>query len=310
MEFRQLDYFIATCEELHFTRASVKLGITQPSLSHQIKALEDELGVPLFDRIGKKIAITEAGMILYKQSKLALSNLSSAKEQIEELQQIERGTLSIGALPGELNQLVSTLLLDFHRDYPKVRIKIFGVEDVMSRVLQNELDLAITILPLEDERIQTIPLYREQFYFVATAEHPYAGRAAINFEEILDVPIVMFPETHRCRQLVDRTCTTAGHKLLPLIETTTIDSLFGLVRSGAGGTVLSKTLLEMYDYDELIRIPIQNPALCREVGIIYLRDKYMGKASRGFIDLLTAHVKLLKHDKLLVDCGGEEPEGS
>ncbi|SFD75546.1 DNA-binding transcriptional regulator, LysR family [Paenibacillus catalpae] len=306
MELRQLHYFIVTCEELHFTRASEKLGITQPSLSHQIKALEDDLGVPLFDRIGKKIAITEAGMILYKQSKLAIGNLTSAKEQIQELQQIERGTLSIGALPGELNQLVSSLLLDFHRVYPKVRIKIFGVEDIVNRVLQNELDLAITILPVEDERISAIPLYREKFYFVATPEHPYADRPAINFEEILNVPIVMFPETHRCRQLVDMTCSRAGFALQPLIETTTIESLFGLVRSGAGGTVLSKTLFEMYNNDDLLPIPIQNPTLCREVGIVYHRDKYMGKAARGFIDLITAHVKLLKQDSQLESCNSEE----
>lgn len=306
MELRQLHYFIVTCEELHFTRASEKLGITQPSLSHQIKALEDDLGVPLFDRIGKKIAITEAGMILYKQSKLAIGNLTSAKEQIQELQQIERGTLSIGALPGELNQLVSSLLLDFHRVYPKVRIKIFGVEDIVNRVLQNELDLAITILPVEDERISAIPLYREKFYFVATPEHPYADRPAINFEEILNVPIVMFPETHRCRQLVDMTCSRAGFSLQPLIETTTIESLFGLVRSGAGGTVLSKTLFEMYNYDDLLPIPIQNPTLCREVGIVYHRDKYMGKAARGFIDLITAHVKLLKQDSQLESCDSVE----
>ncbi|MBP3963125.1 LysR family transcriptional regulator [Paenibacillus lignilyticus] len=306
MELRQLEYFIRTCEELHFTKASVKLGITQPSLSHQIKALEDEIGVPLFDRIGKKIAITDAGMILYKQSKLVFGNLANAKEQIQELQQIERGTLSIGALPGELNQLVSNLLLDFHREYPKVRLKIFGVEDVVNRVLSNELDLAITILPVEDDRVHAIPLYCENFYFVATAEHPYAGRKAIDFDEILNVPIVMFPETHRCRQLVDMTCNIAGLKLNPLIETTTIESLFGLVRSGAGGTVLSKTLLEMYNYDDLLHIPVQKPTLCREVGIVYLRDKYMGKAARGFIDLLTEHIKKLKQDKLMDTCDSEE----
>lgn len=294
MELRQLDYFIATCEELHFTRAAEKIGITQPSLSHQIKALEDEIGVPLFDRIGKKIALTEAGMILYAQSKLAFGNLASAKEQIQELQRIERGKLSIGALPGELNQLVSTLLIDFHRDYPKVQIKILGVEDVATRLLQNELDLAVTILPIEDERIVTIPLYNERFFFVAPTAHPYAGRSAIDFEEILRVPVVTFPETHRCRQLIDSTCARAGLRLQPLIETTTIESLFGLVRSGAGGSVLSKTLLKMYNDDDLVCIPIQNPSLTREVGVAYLRDKYMGKASRGFIELMQAQVKRLK----------------
>ncbi|WP_308634570.1 LysR family transcriptional regulator [Paenibacillus silvisoli] len=294
MELRHLEYFVTTCEELHFTRASVKLGITQPSLSHQIKVLEDELGVPLFDRIGKRIAVTEAGMILYKQSKLAFGSLASAREQIRELQTMERGTLSIGTLPGELNQLVTSLLIDFHREYPGVRIKVFGVEDIVAKLLQNELDVAITILPVEDDRIFKLPLYREKFYFVATPDHPYASYSEMNFEEIKTQPIIMFPETHRCRQLIDMTCSNAGFELQPLIETTTIDSLFGLVRSGAGGTILSKTLLDMYGYEELLAIPIQNPTLCREVGIVYHRDKYMGKAARGFIDLLSAYVKKLK----------------
>ncbi|GLX67877.1 LysR family transcriptional regulator [Paenibacillus glycanilyticus] len=302
MELRQLECFITTCEELHFTRASVKLGITQPSLSHQIKTLEDELGVLLFDRIGKKIAITEAGMILLKQSKLAFGELTLAKEQLQELQKMERGTLSIGALPGELSELVTSILLDFHYKYPKVRIKVFGVEDLVTRILQNELDLAITILPVEDDRVVTIPLYRETFYFVATSDHPFAGRSSVNFDEIIDVPIIMFPETHRSRQLIDTTCASGGLTLEPIIETSTIDSLFGLVRSGGGGTILSKTLVEMYNYDDLVHIPIQNPTLCRQVGIVYHRDKFIGKASKGFIHTLTAHVQQLKHDTNRDNC--------
>ncbi|NHN35572.1 LysR family transcriptional regulator [Paenibacillus agricola] len=296
MEIRQLEYFSVLCEELHFTKAAEKMGITQPTLSHQIKALEDDLGVPLFDRIGKKTAITEAGMILYKQCKLIFSNLLSARDQIQELQNIERGTLAIGALPGELNQLVSSLLLEFHRNYPKIRIKIIGTEDIVNLILQNELDFAITILPLEDERISKIALYKERFYFAATPDHPFANNSAINFDEIKGTPFIMFPESHRCRQLIDLTCSTAGFKLQPLIETTTIESLFGLVRSGAGATILSKTLLEMYNNGDLIMIPIENPALCREIGIVFHRDKHIGKAAKGFIDILTTHVEKLREN--------------
>ncbi|MBW7460997.1 LysR family transcriptional regulator, partial [Paenibacillus sepulcri] len=88
MEIRQLEYFAAICQEKHFTRAAEKLNVTQPTLSHQIKALEDELGVPLFDRIGKKIAITEAGQLLLKHCGQVFNSLSSAREEISELQKI------------------------------------------------------------------------------------------------------------------------------------------------------------------------------------------------------------------------------
>jgi LysR family cyn operon transcriptional activator len=294
MDLRQLKYFITTCEELHFTRAADKLDITQPTLSHQIKALENELGARLFDRIGKKTLITEAGMILYQQSTKAIGSLASAREQIQELHKIERGTLSIGALPGELNELVSSLLIDYHRSYPNIRIKLIANEDVVERVLQNELDFAITILPVEHDKLAIKPLYREAFFFVTTANHPLASHRQVEFEDVVTTPIVMFPETHRCRQLLDSTCQTAGMELKPFIETTSIDSLFNLIRSGIGATILSKTLIEMYQYEDLISIPIQNPTLCREIGIVYHKDKYMGRAASGFIDLVLSYIKSIK----------------
>lgn len=302
MEIRQLEYFMTTCEELHFTRAAEKLGITQPTLSHQIKALETELGVQLFDRIGKKVMISEAGMILYQQCHSALGSLSSARNQIQELQKVERGSLSIGALPGELNELASSLLIDFHRKYPNIHIKLIANEDVVDRVLENELDFAISILPVENEKLAVKPLYKEAFFFVTTANHPLANYQQINFEELVTTPIVMFPETHRCRQLIDFTCQEAGLALKPFIETTTIDSLFNLVKSGIGATVLSKTLIEMYHDQDLIVIPIVNPKLCREVGIVHLKDKNVGQAASGFIELIFSYIKSIKKDETIGYC--------
>ncbi|KRE83031.1 LysR family transcriptional regulator [Paenibacillus sp. Soil766] len=298
MELRQLEYFMTTCEELHFTRAAEKLGITQPTLSHQIKALENELGVRIFDRIGKKTMITEAGMILYQQSHIAIGSLTSAREQIQELQKVERGTLSIGALPGELNELISSQLINYHRQYPNIHIKLIANEDVVERVLHNELDFAISILPVEHDKLAIKPLYSESFYFVTTANHPLASHTIIDFEELVTTPIVMFPETHRCRQLIDSTCQIAGLELKPFIETTTIDSLFTLVRSGIGATVLSKTLIDMYHYEDLVMIPIINPKLCREVVIVYHKDRYLGQAASGFIDLVLSYIQTIKKDEI------------
>jgi DNA-binding transcriptional LysR family regulator len=117
---RQLEYFMSLCEELHFTKTAEKLRIGQPTLSNQMKALEDELGVRLFDRLGKKIAITEAGVILLEQSKKVFANVKFATEQIEELQKVKRGKLVIGALSGDLSLIASKVLLEFHAEYPHV----------------------------------------------------------------------------------------------------------------------------------------------------------------------------------------------
>ncbi|KRE36277.1 LysR family transcriptional regulator [Paenibacillus sp. Soil724D2] len=293
MEFRQLECFKAICEELHFTRAAERLGITQPTLSYQIKLLEDEMGTPLFSRIGKKIAITEAGSILHNHCSTIFGALTGAREEIFELQHIERGTLSIGALIGEINELVSSLLVDFHKKYPKIQIKLNGLVDVVEPLILNELDFAVTILPVEDERLRIVPLYVEDFYFVVKSDHPFADHKTISFEEIKKEPVIMFPSTHRCRKMIDSACSSLGFDLKPKIETTTIRSLLMLVRSGAGVSILSKTLLEMYPHQDLSMIRITNPSLRREIGVIYLKDRYMEKAAREFIDLLMERPCLL-----------------
>lgn len=295
MELRQLEYFVAICNELHFTRASEKLGITQPTLSHQIKALEDELGVPLFNRIGKKISITDAGKILLEQSKKTFSNIKSAHEQIEELQKIKRGKLIIGALPGELNQLASTLLLEFHRRYPHVQIKIIGLYDVVDRVIQNEIDLALTIIPSDEEnRLEKIHLYHEEFYLAVSDDHLYAKREKVNFEEAVHMPLVLYPTNHKCRQLVDTACTSLGLSVEPSIESTDPECILNFVKAGVGATILSKTLLNLANDGSLKLIKIQNPTLRREIGIVHHKEKYLGYAARGFIELLTLFVKQRK----------------
>lgn len=294
MEFRQLEYFSAICEELHFTRASEKLGMSQPTLSHQIKMLEDELGVPLFDRIGKKIAITEAGKILLSECKVIFSSLKNVKVQIMELQKVTRGTLSIGALPGELTQLVSSLLIDFHNIYPEVQIKIVNFDDIVERVIQNQIDLAITILPIEDERIRKHPLYKEDIYLTVSSDHSLAERESINFDEISRYPVILFPQTHKCRQIMDLTSSTCGFNFEPIIETTAIETIISLVKAGAGVTALSKTYLNMYNDTQLKAIKIVNPTLSREIGIIYHKDKYISQATRLFMDLLSNHIIELK----------------
>jgi len=291
MELRQLEYFMAICEELHFTRAAENLGITQPTLSHQMKALEDALGIPLFDRLGKKIAITEAGKILQEQCRKIFSNLKSAYEQIEELQKVKRGKLVVGALPGDLSQLASKLLLEFHHKYPQVQIKIFGLDDVVERVLQNEIDLALTLMAPEDERLTKIPLYNEEFYLTVSYDHPLADRDKVEFEEIKDIPLVLCPINHKCRQLIDAACSSAGFVVQPIIESTDVDSILSLVKAGVGATILSRTLLSLENDGSLKVIKIENPAICKEITIVHHKEKYIGFAARGFIDLLTAYVK-------------------
>ncbi len=298
MELRQLEYFMTLCRELHFTRAADKLGITQPTLSHQIKALEDEIGMPLFDRLGKKIAITDVGLILSEQCKNIFGALDNAKEQINELKEMTSGSIAIATLPGELTNLVSTLLLDFHKNHPDVKVRVISSDDIVELVMQNKIDFAVTIVSSEfssdDERIIKIPLYVEEFYLATSNKHPLANKEQIRLSELKNVPLILFPTSHQCRNLLDQTCISAQINLYPKIETSSIESLFELVKSGFGLTIVSKTLLDMYADRELSIIPIVQPCISREVSLVLRKDKFVGFGTRKFIELLTNEIIKLR----------------
>ncbi|MEH7350493.1 LysR family transcriptional regulator [Gottfriedia acidiceleris] len=297
MELRELEFFIAICEELHFTRAAEKLGISQPALSRQIIALEDKLGVRLFDRLGKKIAITEAGKILQEESEKIFSNIKYIYEQIGELQKVKRGKLIIGAMSEELSQLASVIFLELHRMHPYLQMKIIMSDNIEDRVIQNEIDIALTHMPLENEQLTNIPLYNEEFYLVVPFDHHLAEREKVDFEEIKDIQLVLSPKNHNCRKLIDDAATSMGFVFKPIIELTDVNSILSIVKAGIGATILPNTLLTSQNSETLKVIKIVNPVITKEIAIVHHKEKYIGSAARNFIDLLVAYVNLTSLDK-------------
>ncbi|MFF2479757.1 LysR family transcriptional regulator [Paenibacillus sp. NPDC058071] len=293
MEFRQLECFKSVCEHLHFTRAAEQLGISQPTLSYQIKLLEEEVGAPLFNRIGKKITMTASGDILYRYCLQIFGAMSGFRNEINELRQMERGQLSVAVLIGEINEFVSGLLGDFSRHHPNLKIRLLGSEDVVGPILSEDADIGVTILLKDDDRFEKIPIYEEDFYFVMRDDHPLSGQSYVEFDQVRKEEIIMFPVTHSCRQMLDAVSLGMGFKLQPKIETTTISSLLKLIQSGAGVTILSRTLLHLYDPQGLVTIPVVNPSLSREVGIVYLRQKYLETAARELIERIKQSARSL-----------------
>ncbi|MFF3023838.1 LysR family transcriptional regulator [Gottfriedia sp. NPDC057948] len=289
MELRELEYFVAICEELHFTRAAEKLGISQPALSRQMRALEDRLGVRLFDRLGKKIAITDAGEILKEESEKIFSNLQFIYEQIGELQKLKRGKLIIGVMSEELSQLASKVFLELHRKHPNVQLKITQSDNIEDMVIQNEVDLALT-MPLENEQLTNIPLYNVEFYLAVPFNHPLAEKDKVDFEEIKDLPLVLSPVNHNCRKVIDIAANSLGFVIKPIIELTDVKSILSLVKAGIGATILPSKHLASDNAETLNVIKIVNPRICKEIAIVHHKDKYIGNVARSFMELLFDYV--------------------
>ncbi|MEV4756612.1 LysR substrate-binding domain-containing protein [Micromonospora sp. NPDC049559] len=165
MQLHQLKYFVAVAELRHFTQAADSVGITQPSLSKQIHALEADLGAPLFERVRGNIALTAAGEVLLPLAKRILADVETARREVQELVGLRRGRVRLGATPSLCTALAPEVLRRFRDAHPNVdlRVEEGGSQDLVRDLLRGELDLAMIILPATgvDPGLRVEPLLRE-----------------------------------------------------------------------------------------------------------------------------------------------------
>lgn len=292
MEFRQLEYFAAVCKEMHFSRAAENLCTTQSNLSQQIKFLENELGMPLFDRIGKRIALTDAGKILLEQCHFIFEKIDYIKGAITDLKQMEGGRLDIGILPGDGDLLFDALLIDFHRAYPKLSIRVTETEDVYEQVVDGTRDIGVTTLPANpDDRISIIPLFHEEFALAVQSDHPLAKSRAIPFEQLQQLKMVMFGPEHQMTKVIHSCCATKGIVIDNPIVTSTLSTLLSLVEQGIGGAILPRLLLDYLKRDSIAVVKLLNPTPSQDICILYRKDKFMGQAAKTFIEELQSFIR-------------------
>ena len=193
MELRQLKYFKAACELQNFSEAARALFISQSTLSQQIKQLEDELDVLLFDRIGKRVVPTEAGLAFLPYAAKALYDAEDGKQIIRDLKGIETGVLHIG-VTYSMSPLLIAALTRFTKTYPKVKVDIsFATsEELLERLEANHLDFVLSFKPEgTSEGFETLPLFSSRLNFIVHRSHPLAGLSSITLKRLCETPLVL-----------------------------------------------------------------------------------------------------------------------
>ena len=272
-------------KELHFTRAAEKLKISQPTLSEQIKRLEDEVGIPLFDRIGKKIALTEAGKILLKHGQSVFFEIEQAEAALRDLNELQRGKLEIGSLLTCVNYLLPPAIKQFKQLYPNVKLSVYGLKtnDIKKELLENELDLGITFLPVEEKEFDSMPLFTEELSLAVYSEHPLAHLKEVDMKTLENVSTILFPESYYLRQLIDTYCRELGFKLNPVLEMTTLESIIQMVSEGIGATILPEPYLDTLNNPGVVKVKLINPTPQREIGFIYRKNKFICATTQTFM---------------------------
>ncbi|MEA0553098.1 LysR family transcriptional regulator [Lysinibacillus irui] len=290
MELRHLEYFLMLSKELHFTKAAEKLGISQPTLSHQIKMLEKEIGYSLFNRVGKKVELTKIGEIVQQEALNIQGSILSISSQITALSNVEIGELKIAVLPGEITDLVSTLCIQFNQLYPNIKVIIETTDQVEKAVLQNQADFGIDFHLTPNDLLQVTKLYDEDFYLISNQRNKEQN---VSFSSVLDYPLILFPSMHQCRKLLNKASNEVGKPLEPIVETSSIRSILNLVRHGVGRSIVSRTLYDFYETEDLFFQHIEKPSLSRAVYLIMKKDCFINYAAREYIKLLVREIEKL-----------------
>lgn len=193
MELRQLKYFKEACELQNFSEAARVLHISQSTLSQQIKQLEDELDVLLFDRIGKRIVPTEAGLAFLSYAVRAIRDAENGKQIIRDLKGIETGVLHVGVTYSMSPLLIAALGL-FSKTYPKIKVNVsFGTsEELLDRLEANQLDFVLSFKPEGvSEHLETMPLFSSMLRFIVHCSHPLAELSSITLKRLSETPLIL-----------------------------------------------------------------------------------------------------------------------
>ena len=268
MELRLLEYFMAVCETLHFTKAAEKLGISQPTLSHQIKLLEDRLGTKLFRRSGKKVYVTEAGKCLLEHSEKIFYELDQAYLKISEIQGLRRGRLAIGCSG---NHLLISAVISFNKKYPEIELSIqdLTTKETVEGILKNQLDIGVVFTNYKHHQLEITPLFTEELCLIVSTSHQLANWSSIKLKELKDVPLVLLPKRFYIRQFLNEICEQSGFTLKPRIELTTLSAMEQMTRVNNLPTILPKSYIISQMDTNIKIIPIVEPTPQQTVGIVY-----------------------------------------
>lgn len=286
---RQLRTFKTVSDLKSFSLAAQKLRLSQPSVSYQVKELEETLGLPLLDRLGKKVQLTEAGTLLYGYARRTLDVIDEAALVLAEMRGMKRGTLRVGASTTVGIYLLPAALGAFKKLHPGlvIALEIGSRGRVQEQVLNNELDLAVVGPAMNDPELAVVPFLSDELVVVAPSGHPQAGKKNLTLKELADLPFVMREAGSGSRWSLDKAARKAGARLKVAMELGSNGAIKHAVESGLGLAVLSRyaCALELAS-GRLVELDVRGFPIRRDWHIVHLRRRHLPTSVTEFIDFL------------------------
>lgn len=287
INLKKLQYFLTVAEEGQITKAAKKLCIAQPPLTHQLKTLEEELGVQLIKKIGRNIQLTEAGYALRDSGEQILELVHKAQKELRDIDQGETGTLSIGAVTAWGATVLPDQIFNYSLKYPKIRFQIYDGDNnrITNMLSSGVIEIGVVLFPVDTSIYESIHLPSEPMVAAMNQkwdDHPEMN--SISLKDLHDKPLII----HR---LSERTTTYYQEQNLKpniICVHNDIRSMLSLASTGLGVTIVPKSSASLKQDNTLIYKEITDPILPLSITIIWKRNRYLSKIAQNFLGMFTA----------------------
>lgn len=301
MTFRQFEIFLAVAHEKSFTRAAETLHVSQSTLSQHVLELERELGVRLFDRLGRTVTLTEAGRLLEEHATRIATTLASARRAINELKGLERGSLVIGASTTPGIYVLPAIVAAFKRRYPgiEVSLQIGNSQVIEERIRADTVDLGVVgghLLRAREQCLATgLP---DELLLIVSPRHPWARRREIAPRELVGMPLLMREQGSATRLVTERTLQLAGVKLTTAMELDHIEAIKQAVMAGLGMAFVSTYAVHREIGSRRLRgLRLKGLRVRRHFHVIHNEARTLTGSGRAFIAMLEDSVQRLSPNK-------------
>lgn len=282
MDLQQLEYFRTLAQTQHVTRSAEVLSISQSALSRSIARLEDEMGVPLFDRQGRTIRLNQFGQIFLERVENMMKEFNEGKKEIQDLLEPESGTISLGFLHTLSTNLIPDLISSFRMDYPKIKFKLGqGPSHILLDQLQSgEIDLCLIAPNDVKHPVRWEELWSEELFVIVPKNHKFANYQSIKLEQLANEPFIHLKKGFSLRITVEQLFQEVEITPDITFEGEEADTVAALVAAGLGISILPD--LKGIDKSKLLQIPLSWPMSQRRIGLAWVEGRYISPANDKF----------------------------
>ena len=287
MDFDQLETFLEVARLCSFSRAAEKRFRTQPAISSQIRALEQEVGAKLLDRSGGKVSITAAGKIFQKYAEETLDSRKTVLTAIAEAERVPRGEIVVGANEGTCLHILPEVFADFKKQYPTVAVNIKRSDyaGILESVIDNSVDFGVVSLPVTDNRLTVVLIHRDELVIIAPPGHPLARMKSATLAEVIKFPLLV-PKGGHTRDALEELFHERKLKAHYSMELDSSELLKRFVAADVGvGFIARSNVLEDVRARALAAIPIADAQIRRDLALVFRKDKALSRAALAFIDI-------------------------